>query len=68
MIKLSYFKDIHTCNEHDINYCSIMKDHKLDKNRYEKWTGGPYYYSNMSLNIFVNALIHLIFLSVIKVT
>ena len=42
----------------------MIEDYNISKDKYVDWIGGPFWNSNLTLNQFVDALMHLLFLGV----
>ena len=59
-------KDIQQVDKNNAD--SILVDFRRNEKKYEKWCGGPFWNSSLSLNQFVDAIMHLVFLGVTKAT
>ena len=59
-------KDIQEVNKQNAD--SLLVDFKRNEKKYDIWCGGPFWNSSLSLNQFVDAIMHLVFLGVTKAT
>ena len=54
------------CNASSRNSENIIQDSKKHPEKYLKWKGGPYWTSNIPFNAFIDVIMHLLFLGIVK--
>ena len=54
-------------DQDDSALSNLMKQNHIDNpGKYKPWTGGVFWHSNLSLDIFLDVVMHLLFLGVVK--
>ena len=48
------------------NFEKIIQDSKKHPEKYLTWKGGPYWTSNIPFNVFIDVIMHLLFLGIVK--
>ena len=54
------------CSKMDSNSIRIIENAKINPEKYLLWKGGPYWTSNIPYHAFINVIIHLLFLDIVK--